>query len=150
MSIKIVCLVFVATLCAIPPLVMAAETNPWTFVQVRDDSCAKCLELRMSADDGPCKACLPPIVGIGDRSCGDWTKHRNLAGAVSNEYASWLHGFLSGYSWFASDPEKKFFFHYDESSLLDAIDRDCAATPKRSIAQAVVLFLGKIPKPPVK
>ena len=103
---------------------------------------AACPDCRSSSNgDGTCDFCLPPIMGLGNTSCKQWTAHRQANNPESNAYAEWLFGFVSGYNVFAPYPYKSLYPSYEKQNMLDAVDRNCVDSPDQSIAAITVNFL---------
>ncbi|HRO58469.1 MAG TPA: hypothetical protein PK177_04770 [Burkholderiaceae bacterium] len=84
------------------------------------------------------------VHGEGARSCHDYLRHRNEGSANQDYfYATWLRGFLAGYS-VATSYEPASRRIPSAGGLLAAVDDHCHRHPRDRVADAAVALAGKL------
>ena len=97
-------------------------------------------------------AFLPPVAqpkevyvhGEGTRSCPDYLRHREQGSANQDYfYATWIRGFLAGYS-VATSYEPTDRRIPGASGLLAYVDDHCRRHPRHRVADAAIALAGKL------
>ena len=74
-------------------------------------------------------------IGEGIKSCGTWTKERQVKSQASHMFATWVLGYASGANWRAY-PDPDFLAEPDAEGILAWVDNYCRAHPIDTIGKA--------------
>src|ERR1700733_12620076 len=136
---------FFVAMMVVTPLVAAMARNLILVQRTHDRSCQECFDSAARGDrpfaDGSCNHCNAPMLGPGRVRCDSWSLHKAASTEERAKDVSWLLGFVSGYNQFDANPTKAFFLRYDERSVVDVIDRECAIFPEMPVAEIVIKFI---------